>query len=81
MSAFLYYYKKNYTLVKDIQKIGLLKEIFEGFCRVGKARKREKRSTGLGLSIAKHIADYLGFGLEVSSKLNEGSTFKISIDI
>lgn len=46
-----------------------------------KSRKRDNRSTGLGLSIAKHIADYLGYGLEVRSKLGKGSTFRIIIDI
>lgn len=58
-----------------------LPRIFERFYMADKARKRDNRSTGLGLSIAKHIADYLGYGLEVTSKIGKGSTFRIIIDI
>lgn len=76
--------RKLYILIKD-NGIGISKKdqarIFERFFMVDKARRREEKSTGLGLSIAKHIADYLGFKLMVSSDLGKGSTFKIVIDI
>lgn len=76
--------KKLMILIKD-NGVGIsqkdLPRIFERFYMADKARKRDNRSTGLGLSIAKHIADYLGFGLEVTSKVGKGSTFRIIIDI
>ncbi len=76
--------KKLIIFIKD-NGVGIsqkdLPRIFERFYMADKARKRDNRSTGLGLSIAKHIADYLGFGLEVTSKVGCGSTFRIIIDI
>lgn len=56
-----------------------LERVFERFYMADKARKRDHQSTGLGLSIAKHIADYLGYKIELTSKLGHGSTFKIII--
>ena len=76
--------KKLIIFIKD-NGVGIsqkdLPRIFERFYMADKSRKRDNRSTGLGLSIAKHIADYLGYGLEVRSKLGKGSTFRIIIDI
>lgn len=76
--------KKLIIFIKD-NGVGIsqkdLPRIFERFYMADKARKRDNKSTGLGLSIAKHIADYLGYGLEVRSKLGKGSTFRIIIDI
>ena len=76
--------KKLIIFIKD-NGVGIsqkdLPRIFERFYMADKARKRDSKSTGLGLSIAKHIADYLGFGLEVTSKVGCGSTFRIIIDI
>lgn len=76
--------KKLYILIKD-NGIGISQKdqarIFERFFIADKARRREEKSTGLGLSIAKHIADYLGLNLLVSSELGKGSTFKIVVDI
>ena len=76
--------KKLIIFIKD-NGVGIsqkdLPRIFERFYMADKSRKRDSRSTGLGLSIAKHIADYLGYGLEVRSKLGKGSTFRIIIDI
>lgn len=76
--------KKLYILIKD-NGIGISQKdqarIFERFFIADKARRREEKSTGLGLSIAKHIADYLDLKLLVNSELGKGSTFKIVIDI
>lgn len=76
--------KKLIIFIKD-NGVGIsqkdLPRIFERFYMADKARKRDNRSTGLGLSIAKHIADYLGYRLEVTSKVGKGSTFRIIIDI
>ena len=58
-----------------------IKRVFERFFVVDKSRDRKLKSTGLGLSIVKHIADTLGFKLDIESKLGEGSTFIIEIPI
>ncbi|MDD3361399.1 MAG: sensor histidine kinase [Hespellia sp.] len=44
---------------------------------VGKNGRETGESSGIGLYIVKHIADYLGHGIEVESKLGEGSVFSI----
>ena len=58
-----------------------LKRVFERFYVADKSRDRKVKSTGLGLSIVKHIADSLDFKLDIESKLGEGSTFIIEIPI
>lgn len=53
--------------------------IFERFYVVDKSRSRNMKSTGLGLSIVKHICDYLNYDIKVESNLGEGTTFTIRI--
>lgn len=60
---------------KDTQRI------FERFYIVDKSRTRNQKSTGLGLSIVKHIINYLDYGIKVESKLNEGSKFTLEIPL
>ncbi|WP_311481124.1 ATP-binding protein [uncultured Anaerococcus sp.] len=57
------------------------KRVFERFFVADKSRDRKVKSTGLGLSIAKHIADSLGFNLDLESKIGVGSTFIIEIPL
>lgn len=56
-----------------------LPHIFERFFRCDKARGREKGSSGLGLSIAKSIAETVGGKINVTSELNKGTTFIIEL--
>ena len=51
--------------------------IFERFYRVDKAKSKELGGTGLGLAIVKHIVNNYDLTLELESKENEGTTFKI----
>ena len=51
--------------------------VFERFFRCDQGRDKETGGTGLGLDIVKHIVKYYHFNIHLSSKLNEGTTFKI----
>ncbi|MBR4903918.1 MAG: HAMP domain-containing histidine kinase [Selenomonadaceae bacterium] len=73
--------------LKIIDKgIGIAKEetekIFERFYRTDKARTKlsdKESSVGLGLSVAKWIADRHDIKISVKSKQGEGSTFTLTI--
>lgn len=54
-----------------------LERIFERFYRVDKARSRETGGSGLGLSIARHVARNHGGDITVVSREGEGSTFAL----
>ncbi|MBS4888853.1 two-component sensor histidine kinase [Anaerococcus sp. HMSC075B03] len=75
--------KKNINLIIEDRGIGIKKEdlprIFERFYVADKQRTRTLKSTGLGLSIVKHICDYLNYDIKVESKYGYGSKFIISI--
>lgn len=53
--------------------------IFERFYRVDRARTREVGSTGLGLSIVKHLASVFAAEVSVDSSVGKGSTFTLRI--
>ena len=73
--------------LKFIDKgIGIAKEdcakIFDRFYRTDKARTKinnTENSVGLGLSVAKWIADHHNIKIKVRSKFGEGSTFALTI--
>jgi signal transduction histidine kinase/CheY-like chemotaxis protein len=54
--------------------------IFEEFFQVEHSRKRQG-ALGLGLSIAKRVADILAHPLDVRSRANEGSIFSIDLPV
>ena len=58
-----------------------LKKIFEKFYRVPAARGEEKRGSGLGLTLVKHIIEAHGGTIEVESEVGEGSKFTIKIPL
>ncbi len=60
-----------------------LDKIFDRFFRGDKARVKsdeDKISAGLGLSIAKWIADNHGVKIKIESELGKGTTFKLTIN-
>lgn len=70
---------KNKTLIVGDKGVGIpesdLPHIFERFYRGDKAHSED--GYGLGLSIAKQIADLHGAKIKVESKVGIGSTFKV----
>lgn len=51
--------------------------VFERFFRCDEGRDKETGGTGLGLAIVKHIVQYYQGNIILTSKLNEGTTFKV----
>lgn len=58
-----------------------LSHIFDRFYRIDAARNREDGGTGLGLSIVRAIVDGHGGHIEVSSVVDEGTTFTITLPL
>ena len=56
-----------------------LKHLFDRFYQIDGTTKRRYAGTGLGLSIVKSIVDMHGGSIWVESKVNNGSSFHISL--
>lgn len=74
--------KYVFVTVKDTG-IGIpekyLERVFERFFRVDKSRSKATGGTGLGLAIVKHTAEYLGGGVSIKSRENEGTEIIIKL--
>jgi two-component system phosphate regulon sensor histidine kinase PhoR len=57
------------------------KKIFEKFYRVSSGNVHNTQGSGLGLSLVKHIMDAHNGSITVNSKLDEGSTFRLSFPL
>ncbi|WP_240474481.1 sensor histidine kinase [Thomasclavelia saccharogumia] len=51
--------------------------VFERFFRCDQGRDKETGGTGLGLAIVKHIVQYYQGNITLTSKLGQGTTFKV----
>lgn len=82
-SLFLSLSKTEEWAIIEVKDTGIgippqsLPHIFDRFYRVDKARTRHQGGSGLGLSIARWVAEAHGGKIEVSSEVGVGSTFTL----
>lgn len=79
--------RNGHSAVAEISDNGIgiaaqdLPYIFDRFYRADKARAREFGGVGLGLSIARWVAEAHGGSIEVQSSLGAGSIFRVRIPL
>ncbi|KJK45869.1 hypothetical protein UK23_24675 [Lentzea aerocolonigenes] len=56
-----------------------VQHVFDRFWRADKSRSRRTGGSGLGLAITRHLVEAHGGTVSVTSRLNEGSTFRITL--
>ncbi|MBT8471010.1 MAG: response regulator [Marinicaulis sp.] len=77
----------NYNLVLSVKDTGIgveedqIPRMFEKFEQADGSHTRRFGGTGLGLAICKNIAGLMGANISATSKLGEGSTFKVAISL
>ena len=80
-------FQKSLNLIIEISDTGIgipkqeYERIFERFYMVDKSRSQKIGSTGLGLSIVKHIVNSHKGSIKVKSKINVGTTIIIKLPI
>ena len=55
--------------------------VFERFWRADPSRASHSGGTGIGLAIARRLAELQGGRIEVSSKLGQGTTFRFCLPV
>ncbi len=69
------------TLTVEDHGIGIVEEklprIFDEYYRTDEAARFNKESTGLGLTIVRHVAQAAGIGVRVESRLGQGTKFTL----
>lgn len=77
-------YVRSHFIVSDTG-IGMTQEfqrrIFDSFSREDNTRIHKIEGTGLGMTITKYIVDEMKGSITVSSELNKGSEFHVTIDL
>ena len=77
-------YTENNTIVISDDGYGIPQEeierITEPFYMVDKSRTRKNGGSGLGLTLVKKIMDKSGIGIEIKSKINEGTKVILHFD-
>ena len=58
-----------------------IQHIFEPFSRADNEQVRNVQGTGLGMTITKNLIDLMGGTITVESKLGEGSTFTVDLEL
>lgn len=75
-------YQRGRNLVLEVEDFGIgidssdIKRIFDRFY-TGETGRKYRESTGVGLYLVKKVADHLGHGIEVESKLGEGTKIRV----
>jgi heavy metal sensor kinase len=76
---------EEHSVTIEIEDTGIgiaesdLPHVFERFFRADQARSREIRGSGLGLSIARSIAEMHHGAIEVTSRVGRGSCFRVRL--
>ncbi|WP_266204057.1 sensor histidine kinase [Pontibacter kalidii] len=75
--------KRKYTITVKDDGTGIAEEhinrIFERFYRIDKSRARDNTSTGLGLSICKHIIEAHRSFIAIKSEIGKGTTLRFKL--
>lgn len=58
-----------------------MEHMYESFSRQTDSRVNKVQGTGLGLAITKQMVDLMGGEIECQSKLGEGTTFTVTLDV
>ena len=58
-----------------------MSEMYTQFSRAVDTRVNKVQGSGLGLAIVKKIVDQMGGTIEAASKLHQGTTFKVTLDV